>query len=305
MKKLLLLIGIVIGVLPAVYAKEIKMAPPLPKIIAHRGGPANWPPNTICAARKALEAGVDAIELDVQVSRDDDVVLYHPDDLSDQTASSGKVADKTTLELTDLGSAAKYQGPPDYQKACASEELKIAKLTDVLQKFPNATFVIDLKSLPAEPLVKALARQVPKDDLKRLVFYSTNTEHLVALDKYLPQAVHFEARAKTFDRLVTYAGTHQCTLPNKASYVGFELFRDLEICEKFKLGGNCRKTPFEMWSRESMDCTATMTSSAKVILFGVDTPEAYEKARQLGAHAVYSNNPKALLKYRSKHQKVR
>jgi hypothetical protein len=82
------------------------------------------------------------------------------------------------------------------------------------------------------------------------------------------------------------------------AYVGFELFRDLDICEKFKLGGNCYKTPFEMWSQESMECTRTMTSSAKVILFGVDTPEAYEKARQLGAYGVYSNDPNALLEYR-------
>lgn len=281
------------------------MAPPLPKIIAHRGGPTNWPPNTICAVRKDLEAGADAIEIDVQVSRDGDVVLYHPEDLSEQTAASGKVADKTTLELINLDSTAKYKGSSEYQQSCTPEELKIAKLTEVLQKFPNTTFFIDLKSLPAEPLVKALANQIPKADLKRLVFYSTNAEHLVALDKYLPQAVYFEDRAKTFDRLVTYAGTHQCTLPNKASYVGFELFRELEICEKFKLGGNCRKTPFEMWSHESMGCTDTMTSSAKVILFGIDTTEAYEKARQLGAYAVYSNNPKGLLEYRSKQQKIR
>lgn len=29
--------------------KEGGMALPLPKIIAHRGGPGNWPPNTLCA----------------------------------------------------------------------------------------------------------------------------------------------------------------------------------------------------------------------------------------------------------------
>ena len=302
MKHSFWLIIIIIAFFSAVpaYAAENNITPPPPMIIAHRGGPSNWPPNTICAIRKDLQEGVDAIEIDVQISRDGDLVLYHPEDLAEQTTASGNVADKNTAELATLDTTAKYKGPKDYQTACKSEELRIPKLTDVLQRFPDTEFFIDLKSLPAEPLVRTIARKVPKAELKRLIFYSTNQEHLSALDKYIPRASHFENRAKTFDRLMTYAGTHQCTLPDKTEYVGFELFRDLDICEKFKLGGNCFKTSFEMWSQGSMACTKTITNSAKVILFGIDTPEAYEKALQLGAYGVYSNDPKTLLEYRTK-----
>ena len=278
------------------------MTTPYPKIIAHRGGPDNWPANTICAFRKDLEAGVDAIELDVQITKDGIVVVYHPDDLAEQTTTSGRVADKTTVELTALDVSTKYKGPLEYQKACTSDELRIPKLTDVLKRFPKANFIVDLKSLPAEPLIKAIARDVPKTDLKRLTFYSTNSEHMTALAKYIPQASRFENRATTFDRLITYASDRTCTLPSKASHVGFELFRELEICEKFKLGGNCRKTSFEMWSHGSMSCTKNMVGSAKIVFFGIDTPDAYKKAWQLGAYGVYSNNPKALIEFRKNSQ---
>lgn len=284
--------------------KENTMTLPLPKIIAHRGGPNDWPPNTVCAFRKDMEAGVDAIELDVQVTKDNVVVLFHPEDLSEQTNVAGKIADKTAAEVTALDASAKYKGPADFQQACTPNELKIPKLTDVLNRFPNTTFFVDLKSLPAEPLVKAIARDVPKKDFRHIIFYSTNAEHIVTVEKYLPQAPHFEERATTFNRLITFAGTHQCTLPNKASYVGFELSRDLDICEKFKLGGNCFKTSFEMWSPESFSCSENMTQSAKIIFFGIDTPEAYEQAWSLGAYGVYSNSPKALIEWKRSHQGV-
>lgn len=274
------------------------MANPLPKIIAHRGGQDNWPPNTACAFKNNIQAGVDAIELDVQVTKDGMVVLYHPEDLKDQTTTTGKIADKTAAEVTALDSTRNYTGPKDYLTQCTPDEVKIPTLVGILKQFPTTTFVIDLKSLPAEPLVQAIAREVPKADLKRITFYSTNKEHLDAVAKLLPNATRFEERTKTFDRLLASAGANQCTIPNKSSYVGFELVRELNICEKFKLGDNCFKTPFQMWTPSSVACTEQMTQSAKIILFGIDTPDAYKKAWELGAYGVYSNNPKALLKYR-------
>lgn len=278
------------------------MVQPLPKIIAHRGGANEWPPNTICAFRHEIETGVDAIELDVQLTSDGAIVLYHPEDLAEQTVVTGKIADRSLADVVTLDASAKYRGPPDFRQTCAPDEIKIPKLSDVLIRFPDTTFFVDLKSLPAEPLIKAIANDVPGKDLKRLVFYSTNSEHLIALAKYLPQASHFEERSTTFSRLVTFAGTRQCTLPDKTPYIGFELFRDLDVCEKFKLGGNCLKTSFEMWSPESMSCSANMTQSAKSVLFGIDTPEAYEKAWKLGAYGVYSNNPRVLIEWARQHR---
>ena len=50
---------------------------PLPLIIAHRGDVTNAPENTISAFQKALELGADGIELDVRLTKDDQLVVFH------------------------------------------------------------------------------------------------------------------------------------------------------------------------------------------------------------------------------------
>jgi glycerophosphoryl diester phosphodiesterase len=50
---------------------------PDPLNIAHRGGAQLWPENTLPAFRSAAAAGYDAAELDVQLTRDDRLVVFH------------------------------------------------------------------------------------------------------------------------------------------------------------------------------------------------------------------------------------
>ncbi|MFV8766468.1 glycerophosphodiester phosphodiesterase family protein, partial [Yersinia enterocolitica] len=49
-----------------------------PQIIAHRGGTADAPENTIPAIKKALANGADAIWITLQLSKDNIPVLYRP-----------------------------------------------------------------------------------------------------------------------------------------------------------------------------------------------------------------------------------
>ena len=47
------------------------------KNFAHRGFSGKYPENTMLAFKKALEAGADGIELDVQMTKDGQVVVIH------------------------------------------------------------------------------------------------------------------------------------------------------------------------------------------------------------------------------------
>jgi glycerophosphoryl diester phosphodiesterase len=49
--------------------------------IAHRGGAGLWPENTMAAFRNAKALGVDGFELDVHVTRDGEVAVYHDEAL--------------------------------------------------------------------------------------------------------------------------------------------------------------------------------------------------------------------------------
>ena len=48
-------------------------------IFAHRGYSEKYPENSMIAFEKALEAGADGIELDVHLSKDQEVVVIHDD----------------------------------------------------------------------------------------------------------------------------------------------------------------------------------------------------------------------------------
>ena len=54
------------------------------KVYAHRGYSGKYPENTMLAFRKAVEVGCDGVEMDVQLSRDGEVVVIH-DELLDRT----------------------------------------------------------------------------------------------------------------------------------------------------------------------------------------------------------------------------
>ena len=73
-----------------------------PLIIGHRGASADLPENTLAAFALAAEQRADGIELDVQFSADNQIVIFHDATLERLTGSKRKVSELTTLELKDI-----------------------------------------------------------------------------------------------------------------------------------------------------------------------------------------------------------
>src|SRR5581483_1048754 len=63
-----------------------------PLIIAHRGGRGLAPENTLAACARALRLGVDAIEIDVRLTADDEPVVLHDATLDRTTTGRGPIA---------------------------------------------------------------------------------------------------------------------------------------------------------------------------------------------------------------------
>lgn len=70
--------------------------------IGHRGAMGHAPENTLTSFEKAIQLGVDMIELDVRLSKDLQVVVFHDDKLKRLTNSKGYVYKKTIEELKSL-----------------------------------------------------------------------------------------------------------------------------------------------------------------------------------------------------------
>ncbi len=77
-------------------------------IIGHRGASALAPENTLSSFRAAIRAGADLIEMDLRLSRDDEVVVFHDRDLDRTTDGTGPVAEKTLAELKQLDAGLRF-----------------------------------------------------------------------------------------------------------------------------------------------------------------------------------------------------
>ena len=80
------------------------------KNFAHRGFCGKYPENTMLAFRKALEAGVDGIELDVQLTKDGHVVIIHDEKVDRTTNGKGLVVDYLLEDLQKLDASSIFTG---------------------------------------------------------------------------------------------------------------------------------------------------------------------------------------------------
>ena len=70
------------------------------KNFAHRGFSGKYPENTMLAFEKAVEIGADGVELDVQLTKDGEVVIIHDETIDRTTDGKGYVVDYTYEELS-------------------------------------------------------------------------------------------------------------------------------------------------------------------------------------------------------------
>src|SRR6476660_9073587 len=69
------------------------------QIFAHRGYSAAYAENTMRAFAAAEKAGADGLELDVQVTKDGEVVVIHDEKVDRTTSGNGYVKDLTFKEI--------------------------------------------------------------------------------------------------------------------------------------------------------------------------------------------------------------
>lgn len=94
------------------------------QIVAHRGSSGNRPENTLPAFAEAVRVGADMIELDVHLSKDDQLIVMHDEEVDRTTDGKGLIREKTLAELKTLNAGSWFSS--DY------EATKIPTLKEVL-----------------------------------------------------------------------------------------------------------------------------------------------------------------------------
>ncbi|MCY4012257.1 MAG: glycerophosphodiester phosphodiesterase [Gammaproteobacteria bacterium] len=120
-----------------------------PVAIAHRGGAAEHPENTMAAFEHAVELGYPCIETDVRSTRDGVAMVFHDENLDRLTDHIGPLVERDWAQLDDVRIAGKEP---------------IVRLEDLLGAWPDLRLIIDPKSDDVvTPLIDVLRRTNARD----------------------------------------------------------------------------------------------------------------------------------------------
>lgn len=166
---------------------------PMDKLQAHTNTAAIiYPPehpyleNTLPSIAAAFAYGADIVEIDIQRSKDNHLVLYHDDTLAYRSNASGSVADYTLAELKrlDIG----YGYTADHGKTWPFRGHGIGlipTLAQALDAHPGKAFLLDLKHLDEQgiTLLDQYLRTLPNATVNTLAYYGGDAqmEHFARL----------------------------------------------------------------------------------------------------------------------------
>jgi glycerophosphoryl diester phosphodiesterase len=125
-----------------------------PLLLAHRGGSALAPENTLLAFRQAMEWwGADVLEMDVQPTRDGEAVVIHDPTLDRTTSAGGAVrrASLAEIQAADAG----YRFSPDGGATFPYRDAGVAvpTLAEVLRALPGMRVNVEIKDGRAQERV--------------------------------------------------------------------------------------------------------------------------------------------------------
>jgi glycerophosphoryl diester phosphodiesterase len=232
-------------------------------VVAHRGASIEQPENTIAAFEAAIDAGADAVEFDVRMTADGHAVVMHDPDVSRTTAGTGLVSEITLEEIRKLG-------VPTVEEAlrCLSG---------------RAAVDIEIKNLPGEPdftpdrepAVEATLAALDAVGFSGQVIVSSfnpaSIAHSRALRPDVPTGLLTEYEVDA-DEALTRATSqgHPWVLP----FVSKVLEAGEGFAERVHAGG------------------------ALLGVWIADDPETASRLFELGADAVATNDPRAILSVR-------
>ncbi len=142
------------------------------EVIAHRGGAALRPENTLAAFLHAAELGADVLEMDVRISADGAIVVIHDATVDRTTDGSGTVAGLTRERLRALDAG--YRWSPDGGKTFPyrGRGLRVPAFEEVLERVPATRMVVEMKQF-APPSAAALCALIRRAGMQRKVLVAS------------------------------------------------------------------------------------------------------------------------------------
>lgn len=200
-----------------------------PYNVAHRGLAATNYENSIEAFDAAYKAGATHVELDLQLTKDNKIVIMHAENINSVTNGSGKVTDYTLDELK------QFRIIKNCKNQVLGEGVPIPTLEEVFDYFKDTDllFLVEVKSGSAS-FTTYFKEVLEKYDFRnRIVMISFNEAQLKILRKELPEvsccSLNDLTVANFFDKLPAmseFGYTFDVTYGNAAGGKLYRMLRD-------------------------------------------------------------------------------
>lgn len=230
-------------------------------IFAHRGMSGHAPENTMAAFRMAVELGCKAIELDVQLTADGEVVICHDETVDRTTNGTGLLHTYSLSELQKLD-AGRW-----FDERFAGERIPTLEEALTFFKHADVTVNIELKNIPIpyagieKKVVELVNRYAMRERVIISSFDHLCLQRVAAIDPFVRLGVLLGDRLVHPWRYVRILPFSVYSIHPHYSFVD-----EAYIIESHKLG-------------------------YKVIAYTIDDVEWYQKYAGLGIDGVFSNFP--------------
>lgn len=242
------------------------------RLYAHRGAAAERPENTMPAFERAVEIGVDALEMDVQLTRDGHLVVAHDDSCARTTGAQLAWA---AIDLADARRLDAGWGfvAPDGTRPFAGRKICAPTFAEVLDAFPDHRINVDLKGARSVEAMLALVKARRAEDRVTLASFQLRT------------LVEIRRRG--------YGGETALSQNEVASLLALPamLWRQLPFT------GTAAQIPTHA-GRVRLDRAAFIAKchsiGLRVDFWTIDAPDEAQRLLALGADGIITNDPHAL-----------
>jgi glycerophosphoryl diester phosphodiesterase len=171
---ILIFLGLVLiaALIPDAPSKNYYKDVSRPLVIAHQGGDGLWPGDTLYAFEKAVELGVDVLEMDAHITRDGQIVLMHDEEVNRTTDGTGLVEEMTLGELKQLDAAYKWSNDGGQTFPYRGQGIRVPTLEELFQKFPQMRYVIEIK-LTENPIDRPLCDLIREHNMQDKVMVAS------------------------------------------------------------------------------------------------------------------------------------
>lgn len=229
------------------------------------------------AFRQAVEAGAGALELDVHMTRDGEVVVIHDPTVDRTTDGSGAVGAMLLSDLRKLDAGYRFS-PDGASYPYRGRGLKIPTLAEVFRGFPEAVMNFEIKDRQAG-VEEAVLREVHASGVGGRVLVAAEKHDVMRRFRRVSGG-EIPTAASRFEVGVFYFLSRL-----RLAWLAFPAYDALQVPVRHK--------ELEIATRRFMDAAHSL--GVRVDVWTIDDPAEMRRLIDLGADGIMSNRPDLLV----------